>query len=121
MKRMKIYIATPVNARNEETLEEKREKAWDRMCEIRKQLHKRYPDAEFHSSFDAHIAPIDKPVTMMTEATIMGKCVTEVMECDMVVLDYDWQQSKGCRLENRTAQIYGIPCTSVWLLGIGME
>lgn len=125
---MKIYIATPVNARKEATLEEKRERAYDRMCEIRKQLHKCYPDAEFHSSFDEHISPMNIELTkkmygmgLPSESVIMGKCVQMVMECDMVVLDYDWQMSNGCSLENCTAQIYGIPCTSVWLLGIERE
>lgn len=125
---MKIYIATPVNGRKEATLEEKREKAFDRMCAIRKQLHKRFQDAEFHSSFDEHIAPINIELTnkmygmgLPSESVIMGKCVQMVMGCDMVVLDYDWQQSKGCKLECHTAQIYGIVCEPVWLLGISRE
>ena len=120
---MKIYIATPVNARKEVTLEEKRQAAYDRMCEIRKKLRKRYPDAEFHSSFDEHIAPIrkDRYDVDWSESVIMGRCVTEVIQCDMIVLDYDWQMSKGCRLENRAAQIYGVKGSNVWLLGIEKE
>lgn len=125
---MKIYIATPVNARSEATLEKKRQAAFKRVKYIVEQLRKIYPDAEYHSSFDDDIAPMDIDLTkrmygcdMPSEPVIMGRCVQRVMECDMVVLDYDWQQSKGCKMENRAAQIYGIPCTSVWLLGIEME
>jgi len=102
---MKIYIATPVNARKEETLEEKRLAAYYRMCEIRQKIHTKYPNAEFHSSFDEHIAPINK-VCSKSESMIMGECVTEVMECDMIVLDWGCADSKGCKVELFTAVQY---------------
>lgn len=94
---MKIYIATPVNARKEETLEEKRLAAYYRICEIQKQIHAKLPKAEFHSSFDEHIAPINKEC-WKSEAMIMGECVSEVMECDMLVFDWGFSRSKGCML-----------------------
>ena len=106
---MKIYIATPVNGRSEATLEEKRLAAYYRMCEIRKQLHWKFPDAEFHSSFDEHIAPIrrDRFDIEWYEATIIGRCVTEVMNCDAILMDWGYEQSKGCTVEHTTALTYG--------------
>ena len=103
---MKIYIATPVNARKEETLEEKRLAAYNRMCEIKKQIHAKLPNAEFHSSFDEHIAPINNEC-WKPESIIMGQCVTEVMKCDMIVLDWGYLDSKGCRVEEYVAMRYG--------------
>lgn len=117
---MKIYIATPVNARKEETLEEKRLAAYYRMCEIRKQIHAKLTDAEFHSSFDEHIAPINN-VCWKPESIIMGECVTEVMKCDMIVLDWDWACSKGCMVEKFTAIQYNKVVKHAYELGINIE
>lgn len=117
---MKIYIATPVNARKEGTLEEKRKAAYKRICCMKYQLHKYFPDAEYHSSFDKEIAPISKPVTK-TEAEIMGECVTLVMNCDMVVQDWESYESKGCVLERYTAAIYGKTIKEAFHFGIAKE
>ena len=111
---MKIYIATPVNGRKEKTLEGKRAAAYRRVCEVKKILLERYPDAEVHSSFDSNIAPMDAAQLkrmyggMPTEAQVMGKCVQCVMECDLLCLDYGWSQSRGCKTEFDVAYHYGI-------------
>lgn len=106
---MKIYIATPVNARKEATLEEKRKAAWKRVGNLREQARKIYPDVEYHSSFDYCIAPLGKKLSIMerTEATIMGLCVAQVMECDAILIDWGYEQSKGCTVEHTTALTYG--------------
>lgn len=104
---MNIYIATPVNARSEATIEEKRKAAYQRILELQVKLRAMYPDAEFHSSFDDDIAPLSKPIEILPESVVMGKCVTCVMECDMIYLDDNWQKSKGCALERVAAFIYG--------------
>lgn len=44
----------------------------------------------------------------LCEAEAMGRCVTLLLSCDMLILDGGWMQSKGCELEMRTAEIYGI-------------
>lgn len=109
----KVYIATPVNGRKEVTLTEKRKAAYQRVQEIKVALEKLMPNAEFHSSFDGDIAPLNVELTkkmfgyeLSSEAVIMGKCVQRVMECDMVVLDLGWEKSKGCRVEHQTAVVY---------------
>ena len=111
---MKIYIATPVNGRKEATLEEKRKAAFERVKELEYEISKSVNGAEFaeyHSSFDPDIAPITIELTrkmdLPSEAVIMGKCVQRVMECDMILLDYNWRESKGCVIEQRTADVYG--------------
>lgn len=112
----KVYIATPVNSRSEATIEEKREAAYKRIKEIEYRLSKAvkgYEFAEFHSSFDADIAPINLELTkkmygmgLPSEAVIMGKCVQRVMECDVIVLDNGWSLSRGCNLERFAALKY---------------
>ncbi len=103
---MKIYIATPVNGRNEKTLLEKRQAAFERVKKIAEYLKGRYPDAECHSSFDEHIAPL-RGALVWREATIMGACVQEVMDCDAIILDEGWESSKGCQVEHHVARVYG--------------
>jgi len=113
----KVYIATPVNSRSEATIEEKREAAYKRIKEIEYRLSKAVKDyefAEFHSSFDADIAPINLELTkkmygmgLPSESVIMGKCVQRVMECDVIVLDNGWSLSRGCNLERFAALMYG--------------
>lgn len=112
----KVYIATPVNGRKEVTLTEKRKAAYDRIKEIEYIISKSVNGAEFaefHSSFDGDIAPLNVELTkkmfgyeLPSEAVIMGRCVQRVMECDMVVLDLGWEKSKGCRVEHQTAVVY---------------
>lgn len=105
MKKLKIYVATPVNGRQEATLTEKREGAYKRVKEMSELIRRKHPDAELHSSFDVDVSPIDGYV--YDEATIMGLCVQRVMECDMVVMDSGWQVSRGCTVESFVAIQYG--------------
>lgn len=110
----KVYIATPVNGRKEVTMTEKRKAAYQRVQEIKGALEKLMPNTEFHSSFDGDIAPLNVELTkkmfgyeLPSEAVIMGRCVQRVMECDMIVLDDGWWDSKGCCVERFTALKYG--------------
>ena len=105
MKKLKIYLATPVNGRQEATLKEKREAAYKRVKEMSELIRRKHPDAELHSSFDDDISPIGGVV--WSEAGIMGLCVMRVMECDMVVMDSGWQVSRGCTVESFVAIQYG--------------
>ena len=104
---MKIYIATPVNARKEATLEEKRKAAYKRVDKLRILARRNYPHSEYHSSFESHIAPINADAGLLNEAAIMGRCVTEVMECDAILMDWGYENSKGCTIEHTTALTYG--------------
>ena len=105
-----IYIATPVNARRETTMDEKRSAAYLRVKELEYIISKSVNGAEFaefHSAFDGDIVPIRlAPNKLPSEAVIMGKCVQRVMECDMVVFDHGWTSSKGCKVEHQTAFEY---------------
>lgn len=101
-KKLNIYLATPVNGRREATMKEKMKAANDRIEEMKQYLRKWYPDAVFWSSFDT--IPC---IGNLTEAEIMGECVRKVMECDMVILDKLWYDSRGCSVERFVADQYG--------------
>lgn len=102
MKKIKIYIATPVNARTEATLEEKREAAYKRCVGLRAVLQMDFPDAIIVSAFD--VVP---PFGEVDEAEAMGRCITLLLTCDAIYLDHGWNASNGCNLEYRAAKIYG--------------
>ena len=128
---MKIYIATPVNGRDEDTIDEKRHEAYLRVKELEYMICKSLDGAEFaefHSSFDDDIAPLDIELTkrmygigLPSEAVIMCRCVQRVMECDAVVLDYGWMGSKGCRVAEFAATMYNKKVLRASALGIRRE
>lgn len=102
--KLKIYIATPVNARNEATLQEKKEKAALRCKMLKEKLGKEFPNADVVCSFD--VCPIaGEPIE---EHTAMGRCVDLLMTCDSIYLDEGWEMSSGCNVEYFTAKTYGL-------------
>ena len=38
----------------------------------------------------------------------MGRCVDTLLSCDRICQHPDWRESKGCAVENATADVYGI-------------
>ena len=104
---MKIYIATPVNARKEPTLKEKQAAAFERVKELKKEVHKHLPKALISSVFSVIVVAGKK------EDEIMGACVAAVMKCDVILMDDGWGDSHGCKVERFTAQEYG---KEIWTL-----
>ena len=102
---MRLYIATPINARTEETLAEKKLAAKHRinlLKEIISQDTRFRCYTELVSTFD-----ISTIGSMTTEEQALGMCVTAVLESDAIYLDHGWNGSNGCNLEYRAAKIYG--------------
>lgn len=98
---MKIYIATPINARKEPTFKEKREAAARRAKMLKAYMQGEYPDAEVVTPFD--VVPLDEHPD---EPEATGRCITALLRCDTVLLDRGWTASKGCNLEYRAAKLY---------------
>ncbi len=99
---MKIYIATPINARKEQGFRNKYKAARQRVKALKEVISNdyRFYGCEMISSFDVN------KTDGVSEAIAMGRCVQAVMECDAIYLDHAWQSSKGCNVEYRTAKIY---------------
>ena len=110
---MKIYISTPINARKEQTFEQKYNAARQRVEHIIEVLREEpeYRDATFVHTFDLC------PLGTKTESEAIGRCVQAVMESDMLYFDCRASESKGCSLEYWTACIYGKPVISASLFG----
>lgn len=100
----KIYISLPITSRKEPTIQERAEAAFKR-CEL---LKRRIAGVDAFKGWDI-VTPFDvAPAgTEKTEAEILGGCVQAVLECDAILLDYDYTESKGARLEAEAAALYG--------------
>lgn len=101
---MRLYIALPINSREEKTKKARFRAAERRSEQLRAMLAQR---AEFELSdivtpFDVN--PLSEPVS---EETALGRCVAAVLRCDAIYLDKGWKGSKGCNLEYHAAITYG--------------
>ena len=99
---MKLYIATPINARKEPTMREKLVAAKHRVEMLKEILSDdvRFKDYELISTFDFNDM-------YDTEERAMSRCIYHVLTSDAIYLDHGWAASKGCNLEYLTAKIYG--------------
>lgn len=100
---MKVYISLPVTSREEKTLQEQVQAARKRAEFLKGYLDnfKEFEGSEYVSVFD-----LEDYDENLTEAEILGRCVTAVLDCDAIFLDFGWNYSKGCSLEFRAATIY---------------
>ncbi len=99
----KVYVATPVNGRQEPTRDEKRQAAYRRVVGLKAMLEIDHPDWDMVSSFD-----VCAPFGELSESVAMGRCVELLMTCEAIYLDRGWQSSKGCTVEHYVAKRYGL-------------
>ena len=99
---MKLYIATPINARQEPTMREKLVAAKHRVEMLKEILADdvRFKKYELTSTFDFND-------WCDTEEKAMSRCIYHVLTSDAIYLDHGWTASKGCNLEYQAAKIYG--------------
>ena len=99
---MKLYIATPINVRQELTMREQLVAAKHRVEMLKEILvdDARFKDYEMISTFDFN-------GMNDTEEKAMSRCIYHVLTSDAIYLDHGWTASKGCNLEYLTAKIYG--------------
>lgn len=97
----RIYISLPINGRKESTFSEKYAAARRRCADIEAHI-RRHVDAEAEI-----VTPFDVTREFTPEGVAIGKCVTALYGCDIIALDADWRNSKGCQLERYAAMVYG--------------
>lgn len=101
----RVYVSTPINGRKEATFEMKRRAAYERCEEISKRV-KRMLDDECVIRTPFSAVKLEERVG---EPEALGRCITKLLRCDMVVMDTGWTKSKGCLLEYTAARLYGKP------------
>ena len=99
---MNLYIATPINARQEPTMREKLVAAKHRVEMLKEILADdvRFKNYELISTFDFNY------MNDVAEKAML-RCIYHVLTSDAIYLDHGWTASKGCNLEYLTAKIYG--------------
>lgn len=87
----KLYISLPISGRKLEDVK-RRAKALKELAV---------------SEWDEVLTPFDicKDSTL-PYSELMGRDITGLLECDAILLDFDWNESRGCRAELAIAQIY---------------
>ena len=99
---MKLYIATPINARPEPTMREKLISAKHRVEMLKEIL----ADDVLFKNYEL-ISTFYFNDMYETEEKAMSRCIYHVLTSDSVYLDHGWTSSKGCNLEHIAARIYG--------------
>lgn len=88
----KVYISLPISGR---TLDKVKERA-------------SFIKASVGEEFEP-LTPFDIcPDSTLEYPKLMGRDIAGLLKCQILLLDYDWQESKGCRAEHAIAQIYGL-------------
>lgn len=101
---MKLYISTPINARNENTFQDKFQAAKKRCDNLKRIIS--------NNALLQQFTTIKTPFDMygngkhITEEEALAACIYEVLTCDAIYLDEGWENSRGCTLEYHTAKIY---------------
>lgn len=102
---MKLYIATPINARQEQTFREKYLAAKHRVAKLIETMRN---DPQFRNSYDYVTSTFNiNALGEVSETEAIGRCISTVLECDAIYLDQGWKSSKGCNIEYQAAKIYG--------------
>lgn len=102
---MTLYIATPVNARDESTFEAKHRAAMERIQHLKEVL--RHDERFAH--YDKFTSGVERCPIGTPEPQAVGRCVQTVLECDAVYMDAGYEASRGCMTEHDTCRRYQIP------------
>lgn len=97
---MKYFVSLPINSRSEKTFIKKFNAAKKYSLDIKKYIQT-YIDEKAEI-----ITPFDFSYATMPEPEAIGKCMHHLLECDAIVLEHHWRNSKGCRLEQAAAVLY---------------
>lgn len=89
----KLYISLPISGRN---------------LEVVKRRANYLKESIISDEYEG-ITPFDIcPDSTLPYSELMGRDIAQLLECDAVLFDYDWNESKGCRVEMSVAQNYNI-------------
>jgi len=102
MNKKKIYISLPI-AFHEDTV-------YERNDDAKKFLKTYYKRCTWHSPIDEnHIddKALGNHLAIERTAYYMGKDIEAVILCDAILMCPGWEESRGCKVEKFTAEVYG--------------
>ena len=101
---MRLYIATPINARKEGTFGEKYRAAKERIERLKNVLCSMGRFQGWEAVGGPDVCPPD-----MEENAARLRCIQTLLVCDAIYMDTGWEHSTGCRAELDAAGRYKIP------------
>lgn len=90
----KVFISIPITG--------KENAAREQCANVTTLIKSTFPECRVFTPFEV------APEKNMPDSYYMGKDIAQLMECDIVIQMPEWEQSKGCRVENCVADNYGI-------------
>lgn len=99
---MNIFISQPMNNRNAKEITDERKAI---MAELRKEFNCREIDTYFQDS---------APLGVKNEGTYwLGRSLVELSTADLAVFAKGWESARGCIIEHKVCEEYGIPIREV--------
>lgn len=96
--KLKVFISQPMRDRDKEEIIKERQ-------EIERYLNIRYNNnVEIIDSYKSDFVETDK-VTLLK---LIANCIEMMADADLVVFANNWQYARGCRIERRCAEEYGL-------------
>ena len=96
--KLKVFISQPMGDRDEEEIIKERK-------EIEKYLNIRYNNnVEIIDSYKSDFVETDKTTLLK----LIANCIELMADADLVVFANNWQYARGCRIERRCAEEYGL-------------
>lgn len=105
-KEYKIFISLPFTG-VEDTLGER----FDDAVNYLNNYQKEHEDLEVKMYAQKNIAELieyKKSVDDSLYPYYMGKDIQSVLECDAILMCEGWENSKGCQLEHKAAELFGV-------------
>ena len=94
---MRIYIAHPYTGDEEKNRE--------RALKAEEQLRQATPNVEFFNP----VGRLSEKMERKRYVEVMGYCLTELIDCDGIVLCGKWETSPGCLMEMKKAKALNMP------------
>lgn len=99
---MKVFVSQPMNGESEAIIQSRN---YDAECWLRDNLGERIESVSAYTN--------DECPEKMTGPQIglwyMARSIEKMTECDAILMWGEWQKSRGCKIEAKIAQEYGLP------------
>lgn len=107
---MKVFISMPMKSKSVEQVKQERDRFF-------KAIKKQIPSAEL---IDSVIDGADKEIAIKGDKTgvwYLGTSLQIMAKAEFVFFAPGWEEARGCKLERRVAESYGMYCYDLKGLG----
>jgi len=99
---MKIFISQPMRGKSEEFIIQERKNAVSKLKEL-------YPDVEIIDSYHkGYLEELETKDPISTPIKYLAASIHMLADAKLVVFLSGWEEARGCLIEKRVAERYGI-------------